>query len=77
LRNAVKLGGSLMLTWGIALGVRLLLPRYLGPRRLRRGELRRRLHLDALRGHLGLGIDTYIRKEVSVRPSTPRTSSAA
>ena len=30
-RNAVKLGGSLLLTWGIALGVRLLMPRYLGP----------------------------------------------
>ena len=29
--NTLKLASSLMLTWGVALGVRALLPRYLGP----------------------------------------------
>ena len=31
IRNAIKLGASLLFTWGIALAIRLLLPRYLGP----------------------------------------------
>ena len=30
-QNALKLGSSLLFTWGIALAMRLLLPRYLGP----------------------------------------------
>lgn len=67
LRNAVKLGGSLLFTWGIALGVRLLLPRYLGPDAF--GAVN---FADAFTSTafvvIGLGLDTYIRKEVSVRP---------
>lgn len=67
LRNAVKLGGSLLFTWGIALGVRLLLPRYLGPDAF--GAVN---FADAFTSTafvlVGLGLDTYIRKEVSVRP---------
>ncbi len=65
-KNAVKLFGSLMVTWGIALGVRLLLPRYLGPQGF--GVVN---FADAFTSTLfvlaGFGVDTYIRKEVSVR----------
>lgn len=67
-RNALKLGSSLFFTWGIALGIRLVLPRYLGPTRF--GELN---FADGFTAAafivLGLGSDSYIRKEVSVRPS--------
>jgi len=66
-RNAVKLGGSLLLTWGIALGVRLLMPRYLGPDAF--GQVN---FADAFTSTVfaltALGVDTYIRKDVSVRP---------
>jgi O-antigen/teichoic acid export membrane protein len=72
LQNAAKLGGSLMLTWGIALGVRLFMPRYLGPDQF--GVLN---FADAFTATvfvlLSLGVDTYIRKEVSVDPSTAST----
>ncbi len=67
LRNAAKLGGSLTITWGIGIVVRLYLPRYLGPERF--GMLS---FADAFTTaafvFLGLGLDTYVRKEVSVRP---------
>jgi O-antigen/teichoic acid export membrane protein len=66
-KNAAKLGGSLLFTWGIALGVRLALPRYLGPDAF--GAVN---FSDAFASTafvlIGLGLDTYIRKEVSVRP---------
>ncbi len=66
-RNGIKLGGSLLLTWSVALIVRFQVPAHLGPTRV---------------GHFGfaesfanmflcfvsLGIDTYIVKEISVRP---------
>src|SRR4051812_14958644 len=65
--NALKLGSSLLFTWGIALGIRLLLPRILGPERF--GQFS---DADALTTvvfvALTLGTDMYIRKEVSVRP---------
>jgi O-antigen/teichoic acid export membrane protein len=65
-KNAVKLFGSLMVTWGIALGVRLMLPRYLGPQAF--GVVN---FADAFASTLfvlaGFGVETYIRKEVSVR----------
>jgi O-antigen/teichoic acid export membrane protein len=68
IRNAFKLGGSLLFTWGIALAIRLLLPRYLGPTLF--GTLN---FADAFTTTffitLSLGADTYIRKEVAVRPS--------
>jgi O-antigen/teichoic acid export membrane protein len=67
LRNAVKLGGSLMFTWGISLGVKVLLPRYLGIDAAGVVDF-----ADAFTSTafvlVGLGVDTYIRKEVSVRP---------
>ncbi len=67
LRNTIKLLTSLLFTWGIALGVRLLLPRYLGPDAF--GAVN---FADAFTSTafviVGLGLDTYIRKEVSVHP---------
>jgi O-antigen/teichoic acid export membrane protein len=66
-RNAARLGGSLALTWGVAVVVRLMMPRYLGPDAW--GPLN---FADAFTTTffvaLSLGIDTYIRREVSVRP---------
>jgi O-antigen/teichoic acid export membrane protein len=66
-KNALKLGGSLVLTWGIAVGIRLVMPRYLGPDAW--GPLN---FADAFTATffvaLSLGVDTYIRREVSVRP---------
>jgi O-antigen/teichoic acid export membrane protein len=68
LKNAAKLGGSLAMTWGIAIVVRLLMPRYLGPDAW--GPLS---FSDAFTATffvaLSLGVDTYIRREVSVRPA--------
>ena len=65
--NAVKLGGSLLLTWTIALITRLYIPRFLGPERF--GSLN---FADAFTATafvaLGLGIDMYVRKEIAVRP---------
>jgi O-antigen/teichoic acid export membrane protein len=67
-RNALTLGSSLLLTWTVAIGMRLVLPRYLGPERF--GTLS---FVDAFTATLfvalGLGMDVYVRKEVSVRTS--------
>jgi O-antigen/teichoic acid export membrane protein len=67
-RNALKLGASLVFTWGIALAIRLVLPRYLGP--VRFGTLN---FADGFTTAffivLNLGADQYIRKEVAVRPA--------
>lgn len=68
IRNALKLGASLVFTWGIALAIRLVLPRYLGPARF--GTLN---FADGFTVAffivLNLGADQYIRKEVAVRPA--------
>lgn len=65
--NALKLGSSLLATWGIALVARLYIPRFLGPDRF--GILN---FADAFTATafvmMGLGLDTYVRKEISVRP---------
>ena len=67
-QNALKLGASLLFTWGIALAMRFWLPRQLGPERF--GTLS---FADAFAATffvvLTLGLDPYIRKEVSVRPA--------
>ncbi len=67
LRNAVKLGTSLMATWAVALAVRFVLPRFLGPERFGAYSW-----AESTAGlafvFAGLGIDTYIQREVSVRP---------
>ncbi len=67
IRNALTLGGALLLTWSIALGIRVVLPRHLGP--VLFGTLN---FAEAFSATcfvvLGLGIDQYVRKEVAVRP---------
>lgn len=67
-RNAFKLGGSLLITWGVSIAMRLLLPRYLGPERF--GLLS---FADAFATTffvaLGLGVNLYVRKQVSVNIS--------
>lgn len=68
IRNAVKLSGSLVATWGVALGVRILLPRVLGPDRFGAFNF-----ADAFTATvfvaLNFGIDTYVRTAVAVRPA--------
>ena len=68
MRNAVKLGLSLMATWAVALGVRFILPRFLGPERF--GQYTWAESTAALAFiFAGLGLNTYIQREVSVKPS--------
>ncbi|HEY8089349.1 MAG TPA: oligosaccharide flippase family protein [Polyangiaceae bacterium] len=66
--NALKLGVSLAATLAIAVAVKLLMPRYLGPATF--GTLS---FADGLTATvfvtLGLGAESYVRKEVSVRPA--------
>ena len=66
-RNALKLGGSLLATWTVALAVRFQLPRHLGP--VQFGNFN---FCDSFSAaffvFLGLGVETYIQKEVPVRP---------
>jgi O-antigen/teichoic acid export membrane protein len=67
LRNGIKLAGSLLVTYGISLAVRFLLPRTLGPDVF--GQYNWADGLSAAVFALsGLGIDPYVRKEVAVRP---------
>lgn len=65
MRNALKLGGSLVVTLGIGFGVRIVLRRFLGPEVI--GPVN---FADAFTStafvFLGLGIDTYVRKVVPV-----------
>ncbi len=65
-RNALKLGASLALTWSVALVVKLQIPAHLGP--TNQGHY---AFAEAFAGMfftvVGLGIDTYVVKEVSVR----------
>lgn len=66
MRNAVKLTLSLLGTWGIAFGVRILMPRQLGPALFGAFQF-----ADAFTGGIfilvGFGIDTYVRKEIAIR----------
>jgi O-antigen/teichoic acid export membrane protein len=66
--NALKLSASLFFTWGIALGVRLLLPRHLGPARFGDFNFADAFSATFFVG-LSLGIEPYIYREVSVRPA--------
>ncbi len=67
-RNTLKLGGSLLFTWSIALTMRFWLPRRLGP-----GLFGTLSFADAFATTffiaLSLGLDLYARKEVAVRPA--------
>src|SRR5215212_6526978 len=65
-KNALKLGLSLMATWGIALGIRILLPRRLGPELFGAFQF-----ADAITSGLfvlvSLNVETYVRKEVATQ----------
>lgn len=66
MRNATTLGASLLITWAIALIVRVYLPRHLGPAAF--GDFQFADSFTATVFILtGLGIETYVRKEVSTR----------
>jgi O-antigen/teichoic acid export membrane protein len=66
LRSALKLGSSLIGTWGVALAIRILIPRYLGPERFGVYNF-----ADAFSATcfilITLGVDTYIHKEIPIR----------
>jgi O-antigen/teichoic acid export membrane protein len=67
LRNAAKLATSLLLTWGVALVVTFKLPKYLGP--LAWGWYKYGFEFAAtLAVFLHFGVDTYISREIPVRP---------
>ena len=66
-RNAVTLGGSLILTWGVAFFVQFQLPRFLGPARY--GSFNFADAFSAAFFTLSqLGLETYIIREIAVRP---------
>jgi O-antigen/teichoic acid export membrane protein len=66
-RNALKLGSSLIATWSVAMIVKLQVPAHLGP--VRQGHFGfAESFATVFFTCIGLGIDTYILKEVSVRP---------
>jgi len=67
LRNGLKLGSSLFATWTVALLLRFLLPRFLGPQQF--GTFTFSDNFSATYfALLGLGVDTYIQREMPVRP---------
>jgi O-antigen/teichoic acid export membrane protein len=67
LRNAIKMGGSLLITWTVAMIVKLHVPAHLGP--IRQGHFGFAENFATMFfSTLGLGVDTHIIKEVAVRP---------
>src|SRR5580658_8347716 len=68
LRNGLKMGGSLLITWSVAVIVKLHVPAHLGP--IRQGHFGfAESFATMFFTTLGLGVDVYIAKEVAVRPS--------
>lgn len=67
LRNALKLGSSLVLTWGVALVTLKVLPNYLGRSSFGSYTVGDQWG-QCLAAFLTLGADTYISREVAVRP---------
>lgn len=66
-RNGVTLGATLLVTWSVALIVRLQVPAHLGPTRA--GQFAFAESFAAVFFTLiGLGIDTHLMREVAVRP---------
>lgn len=65
--NGLKLGSSLILTWTIALVARLYIPRFLGPAPFGALNFAEAFATTAF-VVMGFGLDTYVRKEISVRP---------
>lgn len=68
LRNAAKLTMSLVVTWGVGLVVRFWLPRHLGPERFGLLSFAEGFASMAI-GCASLGIDTYVQKEIPIRPA--------
>lgn len=66
-RNAIKLAASLVLTWGVALIVTFKLPKYLGPTVFGHYKFGDQFAMS-LAVFLSLGVDTYISREVAIRP---------
>ena len=67
IRNGIKMGPLLIVTWSVALIVKLQLPARLGP--VRQGHFGFAESFAAMFfATLTLGVDTYIMKEVAVRP---------
>jgi len=67
LRNGAKLAASMILTWGVALIVTFKLPNYLGAERFGHYEFGNKFAMSAA-VFLSLGVDTYISREIAVRP---------
>jgi O-antigen/teichoic acid export membrane protein len=67
-RNAAMLGGSLLGTWAVALVVRIVLPRHLGPAPFGTFQFADSF-ATALFAMMSFGVDTYIRKEIATRPA--------
>ncbi len=68
LRNGLTLASSLVLTWGVALVVTFQLPKYLGPTLYGHYKFGDTFAMSAM-VFLGLGVDTYISREVAIRPA--------
>ena len=66
-RNGLKLALSLVATWGVGVVMRFWLPRELGPEQFGQYSFADGLAATLL-GCAGFGIDTYIQKEIPVRP---------
>jgi O-antigen/teichoic acid export membrane protein len=67
LRNGLKMGGSLLITWSVALIVKLRVPTYLGV--VRGGHFAfAESFASSFFAVLGLGVDVHLMKEVAVRP---------
>jgi O-antigen/teichoic acid export membrane protein len=67
IRNAFKLGASLVATWTVALVIRLVLPRFLGPELFGTFQFADGFTATVL-GLTSFGIEVYVQKEVAVRP---------
>lgn len=66
-RNGIRLAGSLIATWMVALVVRLQLPRHLGPELFGRFNFADALTASVF-SFLSFGVGTYIMREVATRP---------
>ncbi|MCL2723936.1 MAG: oligosaccharide flippase family protein [Polyangiaceae bacterium] len=67
LRNGLKLAASMILTWAVTLIVTFKLPKYLGPVFFGYFNYGEQLALS-MSVFLTLGVDTYIQREIAVRP---------
>ncbi|MGA9525602.1 MAG: flippase [Myxococcaceae bacterium] len=65
--NALKLGASLLVTWSIALGARVVLPRHLGPEQFGVFGFADAFAIACF-VLATFGLETYIQKEIPLRP---------